>query len=294
MADFLVRATAAGGNVRFLAAVSTSVVAEAARRHDTWPVATAALGRALTGAALLGAGLKGKGSVTLRIDGGGPLGGIIADADGDGNLRGYVRNPHVEMPTNALGKLDVGAAVGRDGFLYVTRDMGLRDMYTGTSALVSGEIAEDLTYYLWSSEQTPSAVALGVLIEADGTVRAAGGYLLQLMPATAEADRALLEQNLQALGSVSLAVDAGMTPEAMLVSVLAGMAPKVLDRLDLRFQCRCSPERAEGILVGLGAAELRHMLEHDGGAELRCEFCAAVYRFGQAELAELIARAEGG
>lgn len=279
--------------MRALAAVTTGLAGEAARRHDTWPVATAALGRALTGAALLGAGLKGKESVTLRIDGGGPLGGLIADADGDGNVRGYVRNPHLDLPPNALGKLDVGAAVGRDGFLHVTRDMGLKDMYTGTSALVSGEIAEDITYYLWSSEQTPSAVALGVLVDPDGAVRAAGGYMVQLLPGTGEDERRRLEENLQALGSVSLAVERGMTPEELLAGALQGLDVKLLDRQELRFRCRCSRERAAGILLGLGPDELREMLERDGGAELRCEFCAEVYRFDAAELTELLGQAGG-
>lgn len=294
MADYLVRATAAGGNARFLAAVTTALVAEAVRRHGTWPVVSAALGRALTGAALLGAGLKGRESVTLRIDGGGPIGGLIAEADGEGNVRGYARNPRVDLALNAEGKLDVGAAVGREGFVHVTRDMGLKEMYTGTSPLVSGEIAEDLTHYLWRSEQTPSAVALGVLVEAGGGVRAAGGYLLQLLPGADAEVRAHLEANLQALGAVSLAVDAGSTPEALMATALRGMDHKLLDRQELRFRCRCSRSRAEAILLSLGAAELGRLLAEDGGAELRCEFCAAVYPFDAGELAALLAAAQKG
>ncbi len=291
MADHLVRATGAGGSVRALAAVTTSLVAEAARRHHTSPLATVALGRALTGAALLGANLKGKEKVTLRIEGGGPLGAIVSSADGDGNVRGYVGNPGVDVP-DQTGRLDVGVAVGRRGFLHLTRDMGLQNVYTGTSALVTGEIAEDLTHYFWNSEQVPSAVALGVLLDPDGTVRAAGGYMVQLMPAARGEDRDRLEQNLQHLGTVSLAVDAGLVAADLVRGALGGLDSKLLDRQDLRFRCRCSPERVERVLLSLGAAELRDMLERDGRAELRCEFCAQMYPFAADQLARLLDEAE--
>lgn len=292
MADYLVRAMGLGGNVRVLAATTTDLVEEARRRHDTWPVCTAALGRTLTAAALLGAGLKGRETVTLRVHGDGPAGHIIAEAGGDGSVRGYVQNPHVDLPLNAVGKLDVGAAVGRSGYLYVTRDLGLKEMYTGTAPLVSGEIGEDVTHYLWVSEQTPSAVGLGVLVGPDGAVRAAGGYMIQLLPATGDADRARLEENVRALGAVSRAVEAGVTPEGMVAQLLAGFDYSILGRQDLRFACRCSRQRASAILAGLGAEELRSMLA-EGRAELRCEFCGETYRFDAAELAALLAEAEG-
>lgn len=289
--DYLVRATGAGGLIRFLAAVTTETVEEARRRHDTWPIATAALGRLLTGAALLGAGLKGRETLALRVNGSGPLGTVTAETDGQGNLRGYVHNPHVDMPLNEVGKLDVGAAVGRNGQLVVFRDMGLKEPYTGTAPLVSGEIAEDLTRYLWTSEQTPSAVALGVLVAPEGRVLASGGYLLQLMPATRDEDREQLEENLKALGAVSTAIDAGMTPEEMVDRVLAGFEYKLVDKQSLRFQCRCNRERVAGVLVSLGEDELHQMETEDGGAEVRCEFCGEVYHFTADDLAGLRAEA---
>ncbi|MCG0238327.1 MAG: Hsp33 family molecular chaperone HslO [Firmicutes bacterium] len=287
MADYLVRALSEDGLIRLLAAVTTETVEEARRRHDTWPVATAALGRALTAAALLGANLKGRETLVLRIAGGGPLGTITAETDGEGNLRGYVHHPHVDLPLSAQGKLDVGAAVGRQGQLVVIRDMGLKEPYVGSAPLVSGEIAEDLTRYLWTSEQTPSAVALGVLVAPDGRVQAAGGYLLQLMPATREEHREQLEENIRNLGAVSAAIDAGMSPEEMAGRVLAGFAYRILDKQPLRFRCRCSRERVAGVLVSLGADELRRMEQEDGGAEVTCEFCGERYHFTGAELAAL-------
>lgn len=288
MSDHLVRATGANGQIRALAAVTTALVEEARVRHETSPTATAALGRSLTAAALLGAGLKGRETLTLRIHGDGPLGSIIAEADGEGRARGYVQNPAVDLPANGLGKLDVGGAVGRSGFLYVTRDLGLKEMYTGTSRLVSGEIGEDVTEYLWSSEQTPAAVGLGVLVDTDVSVRAAGGYLVQVMPGGAEDDRARVEENLRRLGAVSRAVDAGMGPEEMLAHVLGGTEYHLLDKQPLAFCCRCSRERGAGILASLGPDELQSMIAEDGGAELRCEFCATRYQYSAAELGDIL------
>lgn len=293
MSDLLVRAIAGDGLIRVLAAEATGLVSEACRRHDTWPVASAALGRALVGAALLGAGLKGRETVTLRIHGDGPLGAILAEADGEGHVRGYVTHPHVDLPLKS-GKLDVGAAVGRTGLLYVTRDLGLKEMYTGSAPLVSGEIAEDLTHYLWTSEQQPAAVALGVLVNPDGGVAAAGGYLMQLLPTAAEEERQRLEANLRELGAVSRAIAAGLGPHQMLERLLAGFAYHVLDEQPLEFRCRCSRERAAGVLASLGRAELEAMLAEEGQAELRCEFCAAVYRFGRDELAAVLEETRRG
>lgn len=288
MQDQLVRATGAGGHIRAVAAVTTQLVEEARRRHQTSPTATAALGRAMTGAALLGANLKGKDIITLRIHGDGPLGGIVVDADANGHLRGYVKHPRADLELNAVGKLDVGGAVGRNGFLYVTRDLGLKEMYTGTAPLVTGEIGDDITHYLWTSEQTPSAVALGVLIETDLSVKAAGGYLLQVMPAAGEEERARIEQNLRSLGAVSAAVNAGMDAAELLARALEGLDYHLLDRQPLTFQCRCSRDRAADILVSLGQAELESMVREHGEAEMRCEFCAEVYRFNRAELEEIL------
>jgi len=284
MADYLVRAIAAGGNVRAFVAVTTDLVDEARRRHDTWPTATAALGRTLTGAAIMGATLKDKDeSLTLRFAGDGPLGGIICDSDEQGQVRGYVNNPHVDLDLNAAGKLDVAGAVGA-GLLHITRQLALQGVYTGTSEIVSGEIAEDLAYYLTKSEQTPSAVSLGVRVGADGAVVAAGGYLVQLMPATSQSDVEQLEINIGALGAVSMAVEQGMTPEQILASVLAGMDYEILERRDLRFACRCSRERALGALAMLDEEDLESMIKEDQGAELSCHFCGEVYRFSEEEI----------
>ncbi|MEW8978197.1 MAG: Hsp33 family molecular chaperone HslO [Symbiobacterium sp.] len=284
MADYLVRAIGAGGNVRAFAAVTTALVDEARRRHDTWPTATAALGRALTATALLGAMLKDPDeSVTLRVAGDGPLRGIICDADERGHVRGYVNEPHVDLDRTPQGKLNVGAAVGA-GTIYVTRQLALQGIYTGSAELVSGEIAEDLAYYLTRSEQTPSAVGLGVRVDPDGVVVAAGGYLLQLMPATPDADRDRLEANLAQLGSVSLAVERGMTPEEILAAVLAGLDYEILERRDLSFTCRCSRERALAAIAMLDEKDLAALEEEDHGAELTCHFCNAVYRFSEEEI----------
>ena len=284
MADYLVRAIGDGGNVRAFAAVTTDLVEEARRRHDTWPTATAALGRALTGTALLAATLKDPNeSLTLRVAGDGPLRGIICDADEQGNVRGYVNEPHVDLEPASPGKLNVGAAVGR-GMLYVTRQLALQGIYTGSAELVSGEIAEDLAYYLTRSEQTPSAVGLGVRVGPDGAVVAAGGYMVQLLPATPDADRDRLEENLAKLGSVSLAVERGMTPEEILAAVLEGIDYEVLERRDLHFACRCSRERALGAIALLDDADLAALVEEDHGAELTCHFCNEVYRFTEEEI----------
>ena len=293
MADYLVRAIAAGGNIRAFAAVTTELVNEARRRHDTWPTATAALGRALTGTGLLGATLKDADeSITLRVAGNGPLQGIVCDVDEQGQVRGYVNEPHVDLDLNPRGKLDVGGAVGT-GALHVTRQLALEGTYTGTSELISGEIAEDLAYYLTQSEQTPSAVGLGVRVSPDGTVVASGGYLVQLLPATADADRDQLEANLVALGSVSLAVEQGMSPEEVLSAVLAGIDYQVLERRDLHFACRCSRDRALGALVMVEEEELEAMLAEDHGAELTCHFCNEVYRFSEEEIRAAKAAATG-
>lgn len=284
MSDYMVRAIAAGGNIRAFAARTTAAVEEARRRHDTWPTATAALGRALTGTLLLSATLKDRNeSVTLRVDGDGPLGGITCDADEQGNGRGYVRNPHVDLDPNALGKLDVGGAVGK-GYLHVTRQLALEGTYTGTAELISGELGEDLAYYLTKSEQTPSAVALGVRVAPDGAVVAAGGYMIQLMPATSDAERDQLEVNIRAMTAISLALEEGMTPEEILGSVLAGLDYKILETRELRFACQCSRERALAALASLPQDDLEAMIEEDQGAELTCQFCGEVYQFTAQEL----------
>ncbi|MDF2628904.1 MAG: heat-shock protein Hsp33 [Symbiobacteriaceae bacterium] len=286
MADYMVRAIDAAGNIRIFVATTTELINEARRRHDTWPTVTAALGRALTGTALLSATLKDKGeSITLRIAGDGPVGGITCDADEQGQVRGFVREPHVDLdPKN--GKFDVAGVVG-EGYIHVTRQLALEGTYTGTAEIVSGEIGEDLAYYLTKSEQTPSAVSLGVRIAPDGTVTASGGILLQLLPSASEEEREQLELNLQALGAVSQAVETGLTPEAILGQVMAGIPYKLLEKRDVHFACRCSRERALSSLASLNPADLEEMIVEDGGAELSCQFCAEKYQFTADELREL-------
>ncbi len=293
MGDYLARAIDGGGNIRVFAAVTTDLVNEARRRHDTWPTATAALGRALTATAILSATLKDpRESVTLRVAGNGPLGGIICDADEQGQVRGYVRNPHVDLDLKD-GKFNVGGAVGA-GHLHVTRHLALEGVYTGTSELISGEIAEDLAYYLTKSEQTPSAVGLGVRIAPDGSVVASGGYLIQLMPATSEEAREQLEVNIKALGQVSQAVEEGRTPEEILAALMAGLDYKITETRDLHFACRCNREKALEVMLTIEPKELDLMIREDKGAEMTCQFCGEVYRFREEELREAMAEREAG
>lgn len=285
MADYMVRAIAGGGNIRAFVAATTETVEEARRRHKTWPTATAALGRTLTAAGLFSATLKGPNeSITIRIAGDGPIGGIVCDANDLGQMRGFVRNPEVDIEPKA-GKLDVAGVVGT-GHVHVTRQLALEGVYTGTSELISGEIAEDLTYYLTTSEQTPSAVALGVRVGVDGSVVASGGYLVQLLPATSEGEREQLEVNLKALGPVSKAVEDGLAPEQILAALMAGLDYRVLERRDLMFACRCTRERALSAILMVETEELEKMLTEDGGAEMTCQFCGEVYRFSAETIRE--------
>lgn len=288
MKDYLVRATAAEGQILALVAKSTDLVEEARNLHQTSPTATAALGRVLTGAALMAATLKEGQSLTVRVLGDGPLGSIIAVAR-PGVVKGYVAEPRAEVPLKPEGKLDVGRAVGR-GTLYVTKDLGLKEPYNGSVPLVSGEIAEDLAYYYTASEQKPSAVGLGVLVEPDGRVRAAGGYLLQLLPGVREEVAERLEGNIKEAGPVSQLVDRGDKPEDILALLLKGFAIKIHERLPLSFACDCSREKLEEILMALGEKELEKLLEEQGQAEARCAFCNRVYRFSREEVAELLAK----
>jgi len=289
--DYVVQATAANGRVRALAAVVTGIADEIARRHEMWPVAAAALGRTLAATAMIGAMQKGKEKVTVQIIGDGPLEQITADGDGEGNLRGYVQNPYVDLPLTEQGKLNVGAAVGK-GHLWVIRDLGLGEPYRGGVPLVSGEIAEDFASYFAQSEQTPSAVALGVLTGPDGGVRAAGGLIIQLLPEASEGLAVVVEQMVADLPSVSGLIDTGSTPEDIIQRTIGDLQPKYLRMLPLRFTCTCSRERCESALIALGAEELDKLIEEQGKAELTCRFCRAQYLFDKEELKNLQARIE--
>ena len=283
MHDHLIRATAPG--IRAFAAVTTTLVEEARRRHECFPVATAALGRTMTGALLMAANLKTAESMTVRISGDGPLGEIVADATPDGSVRGYVRNPFVDLPLHN-GKLDVGQAVG-GGHIHITRFVGLKQPFTGSAALVSGEIAEDITHYLTVSEQTPSSVALGVLIAPDTTTLAAGGFFIQALPDAEEDALIRIETNLRQIPSVSHMIHSGQDAKGILETVFSGLPTTFYDVLDLRFNCQCSRERVQNMLISLGADELKAMTA-EGEAEICCHFCNEKYQFNATELAAIL------
>ncbi|MCL5057635.1 MAG: Hsp33 family molecular chaperone HslO [Actinobacteria bacterium] len=285
--DFLIRTTDRGQNFRVMAAVTTGVTETARVRHDTWPVATAALGRTLTGALLLGANLKGNDMITLRMIGDGPLGAIVVSANARGEVRGYVQEPHVDLPRRVEGKLPVGEAVGR-GMLNVTRDLGMKEPFTGSVEIISGEIAEDLTHYLVTSEQTPSAVALGVLVDREGKVRASGGFWLEILPEADEEVVAGLEKNLACLPTVSSMIGDGAGPEEIARAVAGGYELKILDSAPVTFKCSCARRKVEGILVSLGKDDILRLIEERGGAEVRCHFCGEVYNFSVDDLKNLL------
>jgi len=289
--DHAVRAVAGDGRILALAAVSTDLCEQARRRHGLWPTAAAAVGRVLTAAALLALPLKEGGSLTVTVSGDGPIGGIVADARPDGRVRGYALRPKVDLPPRPDGKLDVGGAVGARGLLRLARDLGLGQPYTGSSPLVSGEIADDFTAYLLRSEQVPSLVALGVLVGRGSTVQAAGGLVVQLLPDAPSDAAERIGANVDALGAISRAVEGGRTAEEIVADALAGYAPRTLERRGLRFRCTCSRRRLASVLASLPPAELRAMREEDGQAELVCRFCARRYLFRAAELLALETRA---
>lgn len=288
--DHLVHALLADGQVRALATVTTETVEEARWRHDLYPTATAALGRTLSVTALLGAMLKEPQRVFVDIMCDGPLRYIRTNADANGNVRGYVGDPHVHLPANARGKLDVGGAVGT-GSLYVLRDLGLKDAYRGFVPLVNGEIGEDFSHYFLHSEQTPSLVSVGVLVDTDNKVRASGGLILQVLPGAGDDVISHLEMVAKGLPAMSTAIDEGQTAADLIGMAAAGLDVNVLAKRDVHFYCGCSRERFERALISLGAEELRDMIDTDGSAELVCHFCSEVYRFSGEELEQLVVEA---
>lgn len=290
MSDYMIRAVAANSQIRAFAAVTTDMVENARKAHNTSPVATAALGRLLTGGAMMGAMMKGeKDILTLQIHAGGPLQGITVTADSKGNVKGYVGNPNVCIPANSRGKLDVAGAVGV-GFMNVIKDMGLKEPYMGQVALQTSEIAEDLTYYFATSEQVPSAVGLGVLMNKDNTVRQAGGFIVQLMPFAEEAVIARLEENVQKITSVTDLLEEGHTPESLLEKVLDGFDIEINDRMDTKFYCNCSKERVEKALISIGRKELNQLIQEGKEVEMNCHFCNTNYVFSVEELKEILRR----
>ncbi len=293
--DSIVRMIATDAPIKATAIGATQLVARAQQIHQSYPVATAALGRSLMAASILGDQLKGdKHSLTLRIQGGGPLGSIIVVSDSEGYVRGYVQNPQISLPSKAPGKLDVGRGVGQEGSLTVMKDLGLKDPYVGSVALVSGEIAEDLTAYYAESEQIPAAWALGVLVDTDGSVLVAGGYLIELLPGADDEVAARIEEGIKALGAVTPALQRGMSPTEVLEAVLCGFALERLEEHPVAYRCYCSRDRMAQALESLGPEELRAIIKEEGKAEIQCQFCDKKEHFDEAALEALLRQRESG
>lgn len=291
MKDYIVRATAAAGQVRAFAATTRELTETARQRHGTSPVATAALGRLLTAGAMMGSMMKNNTDVlTLQIRSGGPLAGITVTADSHANVKGYVLNPDVMLPPKN-GKLDVGGAVGA-GLLQVIKDMGLKEPYAGQTVLVSSEIAEDLTYYFASSEQVPSSVGLGVLMEKNNTVRCAGGFIVQLMPFAEEKTISRLEESLENVTSVTALLDKGYTPEQLLYALLGNLGLEITDTLETKFYCNCTKERVEQAVANIGRKEIQAMIDEGKDIEVKCHFCNTAYNYSVADLKEIIERSK--
>lgn len=290
MSDYIVRATAANAQIRAFAASTTELVETARAHHDTSPVATAALGRLLTAGVMMGSMMKNPTDMlTLQIKCAGPIGGLTVTADSQGTVKGYVHNPDVMLPPKN-GKLDVGGALGA-GFLNVIKDMGLKEPYSGQTILQTGEIAEDLTYYFATSEQVPSSVGLGVLMEKDNTVRCAGGFIVQVMPFIEEEVLSRLEQNIANIQSVTAMLDNGHTPEEMLGQVLEGLDMEITDTLPAAFSCNCSKQRIEKAIISVGKKEIQSMIDEGEPIEVKCHFCNTAYRFEVEELKKLLNKA---
>ena len=287
MSDYIVRATAADAQIRAFACTTKGVVETARQAHNTSPVVTAALGRLLSAGSMMGSMLKGDNDLlTLQIKGDGPMQGLMVTADSKSNVKGYAYVPDVILPANAVGKLDVAGAIG-NGTLRVIRDMGLKDPYVGQTLLQTSEIAEDLTYYFATSEQVPSSVGLGVLMERNNTVKQAGGFIIQLMPFAEEAVISRLEQNLSGIMSVTAMLDAGNTPEQMLNQLLDGLECEILETRPTAFLCNCGRPKIEKVLISLGEKEIKEMIDEGNEIEINCQFCGKHYQFSVDELKEL-------
>ena len=287
MSDYMIRAVAAGEQIRCFAITSRELVEEARCRHNTSPVITAALGRLLSGGAMMGSMMKGeKDLLTVKIDCSGPVKGITVTADARGNVKGFPLVPQVSLPASSAGKLDVGRAVDL-GVLTVIRDMGLKEPYSGSINLVSGEIAEDLTYYYAVSEQTPSSIALGVLMNKDNTVRESGGYMIQLMPDASDEVISVLEKRLKNIEPVTTLYTKGYTPESMLAYILEGFDLEITEKIPARFHCSCSKERVRKALAAIGKKELESLIEEGTPVEMNCHFCNSDYSFETGELIEI-------
>lgn len=289
MKDYVIRVTAADGFIRGFAARTTDLVQEAQRLHGLSPVASAALGRAMTAAVMLGIDMKGKkDTLSLIIKGDGPLGSVVVVATSNGYVKGYVANPKLDLPLNVHNKLDVATAVGKNGRITVIKDLGLKEPYIGQANLISGEIAEDVAYYLTVSEQQPSAVALGVLVNTDCTIKAAGGFIIQALPGAPEDIISAIEQKISSGPSISRQFDEGKTPEEVLGNIIGQYGMKINGVHDVQFKCDCNRERLKGVLMGMEEKELIDIIEKDRRAEVVCHYCNKKYIFEEEELKELL------
>lgn len=289
MADIILRGNSIDGGIRVFVAITTDMVNHAQKIHHTFPVATAALGRTLTIASIIGAGLKNEtDTTTIQFKGDGPLGSIVAVTDSNAHVRGYVVNPFVDLPLNKKGKLDVGGAVGK-GYLNVIRDLGMKEPYAGQVPIVTGEIAEDLTYYFARSEQIPTAIGLGVLVNPDNSVKAAGGFMLQLMPEATEEVAAELEEKVRTLEPITTMIEKGMSAEDIFFHITDGFS-MLMDNngIEPEYECKCSKERMEKALISIGREELESIIKEQGEAELTCQFCDNKYKFSREELEILL------
>ena len=288
MSDYIVRVTAANAAIRAFAVTGRELVETARKAHDTSPVVTAALGRLMMGGVMMGAMLKGENDLlTLQVSGDGPIKGMTVTADARGNVKGYAIEPQVMLPPNAAGKLDVGGAVG-SGMLRVIKDMGLKEPYVGQTVLQTGEIAEDLTYYFATSEQVPSCVGLGVLMEKDNTVKQAGGFVIQLMPFTEDEVISKLEENIRKFSSVTSVLDEGKTAEEMLGILLDGLDMEITDTMPAQFYCNCDKKRVEKAIISIGKKDIEEMIAENKDIEVNCHFCNTSYTFSVEELKEML------
>ncbi|MCR2045268.1 Hsp33 family molecular chaperone HslO [Anaerosalibacter massiliensis] len=289
MKDYVIRAIDEKGSIRIFIANTTNLVEEARSIHKTMPTGTAALGRTLTAASIMGRMMKGDNdSISIQIRGDGPIGNVVASSNSKGEVRGYVGNPMVDLPLKNNGKLDVGRAIGRNGRVIVIKDFGLKEPYIGQSNIVSGEIAEDLTYYFAHSEQQPSAVNLGVLVDKDLSVKASGGYIVQLLPDASDEDIDILEESIKNSEPISTLIDKGFTPEDILKEVFGKFNMSILKKEEVEFKCNCSRDRIEKALKSLGEKEIKDIIEEDGKAEIVCHFCNKKYNFSKKDLESLI------
>lgn len=288
MSDIRIRAIAADSAIQITAVISRETVERARQIHKTMPTATAALGRTLTICSMMGSQLKvNDGSVTVQFKGNGPLGSVVCVSDAKGNVRGYLQNPACDLPLRSDGKLNVGAGIGQ-GYLMVIKDIGLKDPVSGTTVLVNGEIAEDMTRYFAESEQIPSACALGVLVDTDQSVKQAGGYLVQLMPGCSETDIDRLEKNIQKAGSMTAMLEAGMSLQQIICSILDGFHVEFLDESIFSYKCNCNQDKVTRALISMGHQELSRLIQEENHIEVTCQFCDRVYKFEKEELQNIL------